>query len=487
MKLLFDKLKTSDGIVRVSFDDEVTWNEYNVADVKDTGITFTEDDCPDLTKIRIAGAITKISDIKTHIINESISQDLTTDEQIENLRLQINSFSNSTSNEEINILKNRFENFLWNYNATNNKNTLLTGSWNFNNSMEARDLFGEVITPSITPLYLYTYEYTISIPLNKLNNIKLWINDNYIYPKDIISDTLPDKSILNARINSLADIEKFSDLYDIPEYNMTEKAQQPWYWWVTNSGTSSFKMGTIYKVLDYIECSKDPIHYDYPPTLKLTPIDIVYILTGIDYTSVNDMPSDHKSIYDYFDYLYVGEGRDYFEFSFLTNGLLLKLLDEIDDGSTELVLNEALISSMITQINTYEIPIGTDSVWNTINNPSYGDIQYWDNNIGIPEILYNKGHNPAMGTNYLKGFTTFLLRKFLSQQTAYSFKEWLWWDLHPSYQTMYYPTIFDIANPLEGIVDTNKLYMTKNENNLTITYYGDNYSSHGISYQKLKY
>ena len=104
MKLMFDKLRTSDGKVKISFDNETTWTEYNVDDIKNTGIEFTEGDCPDLTKIRIAGAITKIGDIKTHISNGSFSQDLTADEKVESLNSRFLNFQYDLDSNDENLV-----------------------------------------------------------------------------------------------------------------------------------------------------------------------------------------------------------------------------------------------------------------------------------------------------------------------------------------------------------------------------------------------
>ena len=204
MKLLFDKLKTSDGIVRVSFDGEVTWNEYHVADVKDTGITFTEEDCPDLTKIRIAGAITKISDIKTHIINESISQDLTTDEQIENLRLQIN---NLGSNEEVNTLKTRFENYLWSIAPEKEL------QWDTSNESRYD-----------VPGTNYTYDIFIKekhIPIT--SNIRIKNNDNLYMP--IKEANLSPFLALDTDINTIFSIPNYSAAFNCNLFTEKEIAQ----------------------------------------------------------------------------------------------------------------------------------------------------------------------------------------------------------------------------------------------------------------------
>ena len=205
MKLLFDKLKTSDGIVRVSFDDEVTWNEYNVADVKDTGITFTEDDCPDLTKIRIAGAITKISDIKTHIINEAIGQDLTTSEQIENLRLQIN---NLGSNEEVNTLKTRFENYLWSIAPEKEL------QWDTSNESRYD-----------VPDTNYTYDIFIKekhIPIT--SNIRIKNNDNLYMP--IKEANLSPFLSLDTDINTIFSIPNYSAAFNCNLFTEKEIAQE---------------------------------------------------------------------------------------------------------------------------------------------------------------------------------------------------------------------------------------------------------------------
>ena len=183
MKLIFDKLRTSDGIVKVSFNNGNSWSQYNVSDVIDTGITFTEEDCPDLTKIRIAGAITQISDIKTHIMNEAISQDLTTDEKIEELRLQ---------NE---ILKNRFENYQFKKNPK-------------------YAYFTNVVPTRVEETSETLYKYTVEIPLS--SNIRLPDNNgDYLSPSQITSTTFPDFTRIEeaiTNVHTISEIQNYSDI-----------------------------------------------------------------------------------------------------------------------------------------------------------------------------------------------------------------------------------------------------------------------------------
>ncbi len=59
MKIIFDTLKTNDGKISISLDGGITYTEYNVSDVKDTG--FQLDDSQDLSLIRLKST-TKVID-----------------------------------------------------------------------------------------------------------------------------------------------------------------------------------------------------------------------------------------------------------------------------------------------------------------------------------------------------------------------------------------------------------------------------------------
>lgn len=59
MKIIFNALKTNDGKISISLDGGITYTEYNVSDVKDTG--FQLDDSQDLSLIRLKST-TKVID-----------------------------------------------------------------------------------------------------------------------------------------------------------------------------------------------------------------------------------------------------------------------------------------------------------------------------------------------------------------------------------------------------------------------------------------
>ena len=73
MKIIFTTLKTVSPTIKVSFNHGQSWNTYNVNDVKENGITFTDEDCPDLSKILIQGQVTSINDI--HVQKEISIED----------------------------------------------------------------------------------------------------------------------------------------------------------------------------------------------------------------------------------------------------------------------------------------------------------------------------------------------------------------------------------------------------------------------------
>lgn len=88
MKIQFNALETLTGKVSVSLDNGETYTEYNVADVKDTGIEL--DDSQDISKIIIKGDVTTLS-------NLSISKSV----DIEGLKKDVDNLSSSVeqSNE----------------------------------------------------------------------------------------------------------------------------------------------------------------------------------------------------------------------------------------------------------------------------------------------------------------------------------------------------------------------------------------------------
>lgn len=90
MKIQFNALETLTGKVSVSLDNGETYTEYNVADVKDTGIEL--DDSQDISKIIIKGDVATLS-------NLSISKSV----DIEGLKKDVDNLSSSVeqSNEQI--------------------------------------------------------------------------------------------------------------------------------------------------------------------------------------------------------------------------------------------------------------------------------------------------------------------------------------------------------------------------------------------------
>ena len=71
MKLVFTKLETTESEIKVSFDG-VNYKPYNVADIKSTGyLSFTEEECPDLTKIKVRGKLVSIGSIEVCVKPDS--------------------------------------------------------------------------------------------------------------------------------------------------------------------------------------------------------------------------------------------------------------------------------------------------------------------------------------------------------------------------------------------------------------------------------
>lgn len=62
MKMTFNKLITPSSTIEVSFDGGLTYTTYDVESCKTNGIVFTEEMCPDLTKISIKGKFKSFSD-----------------------------------------------------------------------------------------------------------------------------------------------------------------------------------------------------------------------------------------------------------------------------------------------------------------------------------------------------------------------------------------------------------------------------------------
>lgn len=66
MRLVFKKLRTPASTIKVSFDGE-TYRTYDVNTIKNQGyIEFTEQDCPDLTKLKIQGQFSTIDSVEVN-------------------------------------------------------------------------------------------------------------------------------------------------------------------------------------------------------------------------------------------------------------------------------------------------------------------------------------------------------------------------------------------------------------------------------------
>ena len=64
MKLVFTKLETPATEIKVAFDD-VNYKSYNVDEIKTNGfISFTEEECPDLTKVKIQGKFSTLGSVE---------------------------------------------------------------------------------------------------------------------------------------------------------------------------------------------------------------------------------------------------------------------------------------------------------------------------------------------------------------------------------------------------------------------------------------
>ena len=76
MRLVFKKLRTPASTIKVSFDGE-TYRTYDVNTIKNQGyIEFTEQDCPDLTKLKIQGQFSTIDSVE---VNKNILIEGTTE------------------------------------------------------------------------------------------------------------------------------------------------------------------------------------------------------------------------------------------------------------------------------------------------------------------------------------------------------------------------------------------------------------------------
>ena len=66
MKLVFTKLETPATEIKVAFDG-VNYKSYNVDEIKSTGyISFTEKECPDLTKVKIQGKFSTLGSVEVN-------------------------------------------------------------------------------------------------------------------------------------------------------------------------------------------------------------------------------------------------------------------------------------------------------------------------------------------------------------------------------------------------------------------------------------
>jgi len=97
MKLVFTKLETDANEIGVTFNG-TTWRPYNVADIKRTGyIEFTEEDCPDLTKIRVKGKFASFNSVEA-VSDVELEQGLASRSLAESVQ-RIDSFISSTASE----------------------------------------------------------------------------------------------------------------------------------------------------------------------------------------------------------------------------------------------------------------------------------------------------------------------------------------------------------------------------------------------------
>ena len=64
MKLVFTKLETPATEIKAAFDD-VNYKSYNVDEIKTNGfISFTEEECPDLSKVKIQGKFSTLGSVE---------------------------------------------------------------------------------------------------------------------------------------------------------------------------------------------------------------------------------------------------------------------------------------------------------------------------------------------------------------------------------------------------------------------------------------
>lgn len=73
MYLMFDELSVRGNTISVSWDGGNTYTDYNVNDVKETGIQFTDDICSDFSLIKIKGKISQVSDIQAVVSSTAVT------------------------------------------------------------------------------------------------------------------------------------------------------------------------------------------------------------------------------------------------------------------------------------------------------------------------------------------------------------------------------------------------------------------------------
>jgi hypothetical protein len=108
MKLVFTKLETDANEIKVTFNGSI-WRPYNVADIKKTGyIEFTEEDCPDLTKIRVMGKFASFNSVEA-VSDVELEQGTASRSLAESVQ-RIDSFISSTASETNKLADKEFVN-----------------------------------------------------------------------------------------------------------------------------------------------------------------------------------------------------------------------------------------------------------------------------------------------------------------------------------------------------------------------------------------
>ena len=435
MKLIFDKLRTSDGIVKVSFNNGSSWSQYNVSDVIDTGITFTEEDCPDLTKIRIAGAITQISDIKTHIMNEAIGQDLTADEKIEELRL------------ENNTLKNRFENFLWDTNRTDKFFTMST----------YRKISDDI------------YEYTLDIP--HIDNIKIYTGNDY---KKLNEITSSNQNFNFEEIQETINMHSFLSLKSSPYINNDLFLNNIKNFYRCNSD----KLFTVLDYIDEFKESSDPLFIELSGAelLDLFATNNNYISQQIR-TFSNQHSTDIIRLYLETDRLYTNAFIDSNSDTINSNAILNKIKTSASIGN--IINGDSLQYN--EEIHKYESgPMYIGPYFNdVIIDRLLGDLimSYTDNMSNDRYSEYYNGGEMAYYVTVLDFFNN-LISKFFEK---YEISQLLSSDLSIPNEELK-----DII--ISNMLIFNNLYCSQAEDKLTvIKYRPSNAGNPSLSYIELKY